>query len=251
METHKHVDAEWRKPREIWKSFRGPRAPYGAAAARAYIPSHVSIGCVLLTATGLQGVREFAQLCKAAKELLSDGDIQVVCLLDHGLLPERRHEIGTMFAGKEYELTLVAQHYGFTAMIGHTDDGAAGGASLLLVKSEEIRLRASTHSTRISLAWRDLEYDIAEWTVGKIWTRDGRWVTTKRLEFMNLDLRQATSMGEFMRSATVLVKEIWLDPTRVTEPGRGRWGAILAQVEASGPGRKHECRSMLGPSPPP
>ena len=122
---------------------------------------------------------------------------------------------------------------------------------MLLVKSEEIRLRASTHSTRISLAWRDLEYDIAEWTVGKIWTRGGRWVTTKRLEFMNLDLRQATSMGEFMRSATVLVKEIWLDPTRVTEPGRGRWGAIIAQVEASGPGRKHECQSMLEPYPPP
>ena len=99
---------------------------------------------------------------------------------------------------------------------------------MLLVKSEEIKVRASTHSTRISLAWRDLEYDIAEWTVGKIWTRSGRWITTQRLEFMNLDLRRATSMDEFMRSATVVVKEIWLDPTRVTEPGRGRWGAILA-----------------------
>ena len=93
LETHKHVDAEWRKPLGIWKSFRGPRAPYGAAAWRAYIPSHVSIGCILLTATGLQGVREFAQLCKAAEGLLSDGVIQVVCLLDHGLLPEREHEI--------------------------------------------------------------------------------------------------------------------------------------------------------------
>ena len=105
METQKNLDARWRSPLEVWPSFRGPRAPYGAAARLAYIPSHVSIGCVLLTATGLQGVREFAQLCKAAKELLGDGVIQVVCLLDHGLLPERGHEIGTMFAGKEYELT--------------------------------------------------------------------------------------------------------------------------------------------------
>ena len=102
VEKHKHIEAEWRRPLVVWKSFRGSRAPYGAAARRAYIPSHVSIGCVLLTATGLQGVREFAQLCKAAKELLGDGVIQVVCLLDHGLLPERGHEIGAMFAGKEY-----------------------------------------------------------------------------------------------------------------------------------------------------
>ena len=81
VETHKHIDAGWRRPLEVWKSFRGSRAPYGAAAQRAYMPSHVSIGCVLLKATGLQGVREFAQLCKAAKELLGDGVIQVVCLL--------------------------------------------------------------------------------------------------------------------------------------------------------------------------
>ena len=81
-----------------------------------------------------------------------------------------------MFARKEYELTLVAQTYGFTTLIGHTDDGATGGASMFLVKSGEIKVKASTHSTRISLEWRDLEYDIAELTVDKIWTRSGQWI---------------------------------------------------------------------------
>ena len=46
---------------------------------------------------------------------------------------------------------------------------------------------------------------------------------------MNLDLRRATGMDEFMRSAAVMIKEVWLDPIRVTEPGKGRWGAILAR----------------------
>ena len=58
VEAHKHIEAEWRRPLEVWESFRGPRAQYGAAAQRACMPSHVSIGCVLLTATGLQGVRD-------------------------------------------------------------------------------------------------------------------------------------------------------------------------------------------------
>ena len=65
--------------------------------------------------------------------MLGDGVIQVVYLLDHGLLPERGHEIGAMLAGKEYELTRIAQIYCFTTLIGHTDDGAAEGASVLLV----------------------------------------------------------------------------------------------------------------------
>ena len=229
METHKNLDARWRSPLEVWSSFRGPRAPYGAAARLAYIPSHVSIGCVLLTATGLQGVREFAQLCKAAKELLGDGVIQVVCLLDHGLLPGKGHEIG-----KEYELTLVAQIYGFTTMIGHADDGATGGASMFLVKNGEIKVKPSTHSTRISLEWRDLEYDIAEWTVDKIWTRSGQWIKSQRLDLMNLDLRRVTSMDEFMRGETVTIKEVWLDPTKVNESGRGKWDAILARWNKEG-----------------
>ena len=59
----------------------------------------MSIGCILLTATGLQGIRGFVQMCRAAKELLNDGIIQVICLLDHGLLPRKEHEIG-----KEYVL---------------------------------------------------------------------------------------------------------------------------------------------------
>ena len=27
LETHKHIDAKWRRPLEVWKSFRGSRAP--------------------------------------------------------------------------------------------------------------------------------------------------------------------------------------------------------------------------------
>ena len=40
---------------------------------------------------------------------------------------------------------------------------------MLLVKNGEIKVKASTHSTRISLDRRGLEYDIAELTVDKIW----------------------------------------------------------------------------------
>ena len=88
-------------------------------------------------------------MCKCAeraKELLNDGIIQVICLLDHGLLPRKEHEIG-----KEYVLTRTAQMYGFTAMIGHADDGAIGGASMVLVRNGEIKVKPSTHPTRVSL----------------------------------------------------------------------------------------------------
>ena len=40
---------------------------------------------------------------------------------------------------------------------------------MLLVKNGEIKVKASTHSTRIILDQRGLEYDIAELTVDKIW----------------------------------------------------------------------------------
>ena len=122
LETHKNLDAKWRRPLEVWSSFQGPRAPYGAAARLAYIPSHVSIGCILLTATGLQGIRRFVQICKEARTLANDGILQILCLHDHGLLP-----------GKEYVLTRTAQMFGFTAMIGHADSGARGGANMVLL----------------------------------------------------------------------------------------------------------------------
>ena len=128
LETHKNLDARWRSPLEVWSSFRGPRAPYGAAARLAYIPSHVSVGCILLAATGLQGIRGFVQMCRAARELADDGIIQIICLHDHGLLPGKEHEIG-----KEYVLTRTAQMFGFTAMIGHADSGARGGANMVLL----------------------------------------------------------------------------------------------------------------------
>ena len=91
--------------------------------------------------------------------------IQIICLHDHGLLPRKEHEIG-----KEYVLTRTAQMFGFTAMIGHADDGATGGASMVLVRNGEIKVKPNTEgrsNTRVSLEWRDLEYEIAD-----IWTMD-------------------------------------------------------------------------------
>ena len=41
-------------------------------------------------------------------------------------------------------------------------------------------------------------------------------------------------MDEFMRDETVTIKEVWLDPTKVNEPGRGKWEAILARWDKEG-----------------
>ena len=105
---------------------------------------------------------------------------------------------------------------------------------MFLVKNGEIKVKASTHSTRIGLEWRGLEYDTAEWTVDKIWTRSGQWINSQRLDLMNLDLRRVTSMDEFMRDETVTIKEVWLEPTRVNESGKSKWGAILARWSKEG-----------------
>ena len=234
MQPLKHIQAEWCRPLLVWESFRGPRAQYGAAAQRAYMPNHVSIRCALLTATGLKGVREFTRLCEAAEGLLSDGVTQVVCLLDHGLLPKQEHE--TFFAGKHYELTLIAQKHGFTILVGHADQ-ITGRADMLMVKNGEVKMKASTHSTRITLEWRGLEYDVAEWTVCKNWTR-GQWIMTHRLELMNMDLQRATSMDDFLWSETWTIEEVWLDPTRVNESERDKWNAIIGRWEAEGGGER-------------
>ena len=234
MQPLKHIQAEWCRPLLVWESFRGPRAQYGAAAQRAYMPNHVSIGCALLTATGLKGVREFTRLCEAAEGLLSDGVTQVVCLLDHGLLPKQEHE--TFFAGKHYELTLIAQKHGFTILVGHADQ-ITGRADMLMVKNGEVKMKASTHSTRITLEWRGLEYDVAEWIVCKNWTR-GQWIMTHRLELMNMDLQRATSMDDFLWSETWTIEEVWLDPIRVNESERGKWNAIIGRWEKEGGGER-------------
>ena len=115
--------------------------------------------------------------------------------------------------------------YGFTTMVGHADDGATGGASMFLVKNGEIKVKPSTHPTRVSLEWRDLEYDIAD-----MWTMDDG---SKRLDFMShLDPRRATSMDEFIRDGTAA--EVLIDPTKVNEPGRDKWEAILARWDKEG-----------------
>ena len=61
-------------------------------------------------------------------------------------------------------------------MTGHTD-GVTGCADMLLVKNGEIKVKATTHSTRINLEWRGLEYDIAERILDS---------GSHRLELMNL-----------------------------------------------------------------
>ena len=117
-------------------------------------------------------------------------------------------------------------------MTGHTD-GVTGCADMLLVKNGEVKMKANTHSTRITLEWRGLEYDVTEWIVCKNWTRSGQWITTHRLELMNLDLRRATSMDDFIWSETWTIEEVWLDPTRVNESERGKWNAIIGRWEAA------------------
>ena len=109
---------------------------------------------------------------------------------------------------------------------------------MLLVKNGEVKMKANTHSTRITLEWRGLEYDIAEWIVCKNWTRSGQWITTHRLELMNLDLRRATSMDDFIWSETWTAEEVWLDPTRVNESERDKWNAIIGRWETEGGGNR-------------
>ena len=72
----------------------------------------------------------------------------------------------------------------------------------------------------MSLEWRDLEYDIAY-----MWTRgDG----SNRLDLMShLNSRRATSMDEWIRDGTAT--EVLIDPSKVNEPGRDKWDAILAR----------------------
>ena len=107
---------------------------------------------------------------------------------------------------------------------------------MFLVRNGEIKVKPSTHPTRVSLEWRDLEYDIAD-----MWTMDDG---SKRLDFMShLDPRRATSMDEFIRDGTVKVNEVWIDPTKVNEPGRDKWEAILARWDKEG-------RQKVGERPP-
>ena len=77
----------------------------------------------------------------------------------------------------------------------------------------------------MSLEWRDLEYDIAY-----MWTRgDG----SNRLDLMShLNSRRATSMDEWIRDGTAT--EVLIDPTKVNEPGRDKWEAILARWDKEG-----------------
>ena len=53
---------------------------------------------------------------------------------------------------------------------------------------------------------------------------------------MNLDLRRATSMDDFIWSETVTTEEVLLDPTRVNESERGKWNAIIGHWNTEGGG---------------
>ena len=106
-----------------------------------------------MKATGLQGVSKLVQICREARTLANDGILRVLCLHDHGLLP-----------GKEDVQIRIAQLFGFTAVIGHAADGARGGGSMVLLCEGEIKMKQTIEEcgiARVSLEWRDREYDIA------------------------------------------------------------------------------------------
>ena len=74
----------------------------------------------------------------------------------------------------------IAQLFSFTAVIGHATDGARGGGSMILLCEGEIRMKQTLKGcgiARVSLEWRDREYDIAS-----MYTRNGGF---KRLEFLS------------------------------------------------------------------
>ena len=51
---------------------------------------------------------------------------------------------------------------------------------------------------------------------------------SSRLDFMShLDSRRATSIDEFIRDGTA--NEVLINPSKVNEKGRDKWGAILAR----------------------
>ena len=82
-----------------------------------------------LKATGLQGVGKFVRICRGAKRLADDDKLQVLCLHDHNLRPD-----------KEDEQIRIAQLFGFTAVKGHATDGVHGGRSMVMLSGREIRM---------------------------------------------------------------------------------------------------------------
>ena len=116
----------------------------------------------------------------------------------------------------------IAQLFGFTAVIGHATDGARGGGSMILLCKGEIRMKQTLKGcgiARVSLEWRDREYDIAS-----MYTRDDG---SKRLDFLShLDQRRTKHMdghnGEWSRDVWATATEVQVGPSKVDGPGGTR-----------------------------
>ena len=92
-----------------------------------------------------------------AKKWAADGKVQILCLQEHNLHPD-----------KEDEHIRLAQACGFTAVIGYAAaaaDGVHRGGSMVMLNEQDTQLKRTHFKegsiTRVSLEWQGREYDIA------------------------------------------------------------------------------------------
>ena len=110
-----------------------------------------------LNVSGLQSPGRFVRFCQVAKRWAANGKVQVLCLQEHNLDPE-----------KEDEHVRVAQLCGFVAVIGYATaaaDGVHRGGSMIMINEQEAQLQHTFFKegsvTRVCLEWQGREYDIA------------------------------------------------------------------------------------------
>ena len=127
------------------------------ATPAAAIRAGVKLKCMLLNVSGLQGDGKFVRFCRVARKWAADGKVQVLCLHEHNLDPD-----------KEDEHIRIAQLCGFAAVIGYASaaaDGVHRGGSMIMLNEQETQLQQTYCKegsiTRVSLEWQGREYDIA------------------------------------------------------------------------------------------
>ena len=64
----------------------------GASHASCRHRNLVKLKCVSLNVSGLQGVGKFVRFCRVAKRWAADGKVQVLCLQEHNLHPDKEDE---------------------------------------------------------------------------------------------------------------------------------------------------------------
>ena len=129
----------------------------GAGHVAGRLRNLVKIKCMLLNVSGLQGAGKFLRFCQVAKKWAADGKVQILCLQEHNLHPD-----------KEDEHIRLAQACGFTAVIGYAAaaaDGVHRGGSMVMLNEQDTQLKRTHFKegsiTRVSLEWQGREYDIA------------------------------------------------------------------------------------------